>query len=124
MMKERMTSQKQIILDYLRSVKTHPVAETIYRGVRNKLPRISKGTVYRNLELFSKNGEILEIPGAVKRFDGDVSMHHHFICEKCGRIFDVFGEIGKINIHNKKIKNIGLPKRMQIYIYGRCKKCK
>jgi Fe2+ or Zn2+ uptake regulation protein len=123
MTKERLTSQKQIILDYLKGVKTHPSAEKVYNEVKKKLPRISKGTVYRNLELFSENNEILKIQGEIKRFDGDVSPHHHFICERCDKIFDVFGKIGKINFYNEKIKNIGKPKNFQVYIYGNCKKC-
>lgn len=75
---ERITSQNKIILDYLRGVKTHPAAETIYLAVRKKLPQISRGTVYRNLKVLVKKSQIQEIPNAVSRYDGDVSQHAHF----------------------------------------------
>ena len=87
----RQTKQKAAILGYLRSVKTHPTAEIVYSAVKKEMPNISLGTVYRNLEEFSKNEIIgkLEVAGR-KRFDGDISVHGHFICEKCGRIDDLF----------------------------------
>ncbi|MBC7073854.1 transcriptional repressor, partial [Candidatus Parcubacteria bacterium] len=47
---ERLTSQKKIILDYLKSVRTHPSAEEIFEKVRKRLPQISLGTVYRILK--------------------------------------------------------------------------
>ncbi|MEK9150919.1 MAG: transcriptional repressor [Patescibacteria group bacterium] len=116
----RQTKQKAAILGYLRSVKTHPTAEIVYSAVKKEMPNISLGTVYRNLEEFSKNEIIgkLEVAGR-KRFDGDISVHGHFICEKCGRIDDLF--------FKKKIK-IDFPKNYSINgvdltIKGRCKKC-
>src|SRR3989344_495400 len=88
--KERITSQKKIILDYLKSVKTHPSAEIIYSAVKRKLPQISRGTVYRNLKNLKEKSEILEIPARVSRYDGDISVHGHFFCQECGKILDVF----------------------------------
>ena len=78
------------LLDYLKSVKTHPCAEDIYKAVKKKLPNISLGTVYRVLNNFKEKGEILEIPFEVAHYDGDTSSHAHFICEKCKKIFDIF----------------------------------
>lgn len=119
--KDRLTSQRKLILDYLRSVKTHPSAEDIYHEVKKKLPRISLGTVYRNLEIFKEKGEIKEIISEVRKFNGDLSDHHHFICEKCHKIFDV-----NLNSHyykKKKIKDIGIIKNYQVYFWGLCQKC-
>ncbi len=92
MSQTRMTKQRAIILEALRSVKTHPTADEIYGMVRKKLPRISLGTVYRNLELLSSSGEIgrLDRAGVQKRFDGDTTPHQHVRCEVCGRIGDVY----------------------------------
>ena len=87
---KRVTCQKKIILDYLKSVQTHPSAEIIFKKVRKKLPRISLGTVYRNLKVMKERGDILEISSQIARYDGDVSSHSHFVCEKCGEIFDIF----------------------------------
>ncbi len=121
---ERITNQKQIILDYIQSVKTHPTAEEVYIAVRKKLPRISLGTVYRNLEKFAKNGIILEIKGEIKRFDGDISEHQHFICNQCENVFDIFEDKTILNKNIlKKIDKIGKAKKYDFYIYGICKKC-
>jgi Fur family ferric uptake transcriptional regulator len=86
-----MTRQRAIILEALRSVTSHPTADDIYRMVREKLPRISLGTVYRNLELLTGSGEILRLDraGAQKRFDGNAKPHAHVRCRVCGRIGDV-----------------------------------
>lgn len=119
--KERITSQKTIVLDYLRSVKTHPTAEEVYLAVKKKLPRISRGTVYRILKQTAKKGEILEIPQKISHFDADISPHSHFICEKCQRIYDLFEKGASLKIPKTKVGKI---KNYQIYFYGICKKCK
>ncbi len=86
-----MTRQREIILHELRSVTTHPSADEIYIMVRKMLPKISIGTVYRNLELLCQRGEIakIEISGNQMRFDGNPQKHYHITCIECGRIDDV-----------------------------------
>ncbi|MGC8659306.1 MAG: Fur family transcriptional regulator, partial [Desulfomonilaceae bacterium] len=54
----RQTSQRRIILEELAKLKTHPTANEVYEVVRKRLPKISLGTVYRNLELLSESGSI------------------------------------------------------------------
>ena len=87
----RMTRQRAVILEELRKVKTHPTADELYTIVRERLPRISLGTVYRNLEFLAESGDVLKLdtPGNAKRFDGDISWHQHVRCVRCGRIGDV-----------------------------------
>ena len=89
----RMTRQRAEILAELRKAKTHPTAEEIHERVRRVLPKISLGTVYRNLELLARAGEILQLEGGRpgRRFDGDVSPHLHVRCVRCGRVADVCG---------------------------------
>jgi len=121
---ERLTNQKKIILDYLKNVYCHPSVKKIYAQVKKKLPQISLGTVYRTLDGFKKNGLILELETPEqKRYDGDLSLHAHFICQKCNQLFDVFNISQEYNIlKNKKIK-IGKINNYKIYFYGQCKKC-
>lgn len=90
----RLTSQRQVILEELRKVKSHPTANDVYDMVRKRLPRIGLGTVYRNLDLLSGKGIIkkLEVGGEQKRFDGDTSPHYHIRCVECDRVEDVFIE--------------------------------
>lgn len=87
----RMTRQREVILEELRKVNTHPSADEVYEMVRKRLPRISLGTVYRNLEILSESGEIQKLePGCtLKRFDGNPSEHSHIRCVRCDRIADV-----------------------------------
>jgi Fe2+ or Zn2+ uptake regulation protein len=95
--REKITCQKKTILDFLKSVRTHPTAEEIYQAVKTKLPQISKGTVYRNLNFLAREGKILEIfSNKVSHYDGDISFHSHFICRKCGKIFDIFNNFQKM----------------------------
>ena len=117
---ERLTSQKKIILDYLKSVKTHPSAEEVYRKVKKRLPQISLGTVYRILGNAKEKGEVIEVSCKVSHFDGDTSQHIHFICEKCGKIFDIFEEI---RLPSQKKVKVGKIKNYQVCFYGTCKKC-
>jgi Fur family ferric uptake transcriptional regulator len=85
-----MTRQRRVILEELRKVNNHPSADEIYEIVRKRLPRISLGTIYRNLEILSESGEIQKLePGcSLKRFDGDPSEHCHIRCVSCDRIVD------------------------------------
>ena len=87
----RITKQRQIILDELCSVTSHPTADVLYQMVRKRLPKISLGTVYRNLEIMSECGIIqkLDIGGTQKRFDGAPHVHYHVRCNRCGRVDDL-----------------------------------
>lgn len=86
----RMTRQRRVILETLRENNTHPSADEVYEMVRRKLPRISLGTVYRNLEILSELGEIqkLELSGSLMRFDGVPEKHYHIRCINCDRLDD------------------------------------
>lgn len=86
--KLRMTKQRRLILDELRRQNTHPTADVIYEQVRKKMPKISLGTVYRNLEILTALGEIqtLELSGSQKRYDGVPNKHYHIRCLHCGRM--------------------------------------
>jgi len=87
----RMTRQRRVLLEVLEKAGTHPTADEIYRMVRRRLPHISLGTVYRNLELLSEKGLIgkLELGGTQRRFDGEMGGHYHVRCLNCGRVDDV-----------------------------------
>ena len=86
----RMTRQREVILAELRNSDAHPSADELYQRVREKLPRISLGTVYRNLEILSELGEIrkLELSGALKRYDGHPHRHYHIRCVQCNTVVD------------------------------------
>lgn len=85
------TAQREAILSELRASRNHPTAEELYTVLRSRMPQLSLGTVYRNLEQMSQAGVIrkLETAGKRKRFDGDLSLHHHLRCIECGAVEDI-----------------------------------
>ncbi len=87
----RITRQRRVILEELRAVTSHPTADEMYEMVRRRLPKVSLGTVYRNLEILAESGVVMKIDvgGTKKRFDGNVAVHHHLRCVACGRVDDV-----------------------------------
>jgi Fe2+ or Zn2+ uptake regulation protein len=87
----RLTDPRRVVLEVVRGTDAHPTAASVHRLVRRRLPRVSLGTVYRNLRLLVAEGLVNELPGPHARFDGNLSDHHHFTCLTCGRIVDVAG---------------------------------
>jgi Fur family transcriptional regulator, ferric uptake regulator len=88
---QRNTKQRQVILEELQKIKTHPTAVGLYKLVSCRLPKISLGTVYRNLDLLAKAGIIqkLEFGSEEARFDGNLTPHDHIRCVKCGKVDDI-----------------------------------
>lgn len=87
----RLSKQRKVILEELKKVTSHPTADEVYDMVRKIIPRISLGTVYRNLEFLSSKGLVLKLgaPGAQKRFDGTPEPHPHIRCTVCTSVADV-----------------------------------
>lgn len=87
----RVTRQRRAILDVLRSTRSHPTAEWIHQEVRKTLPRVSLGTVYRNLKLLRDMGEITELSygASLAHYDGWAHPHAHLRCTHCDRVDDL-----------------------------------
>ena len=83
--------QREKIFQILRRTTSHPTAEWIFEQVRQQMPRISLGTVYRNLHILSTQGRIRELDfgEGLHRYDATVEQHYHFICEQCGDVKDL-----------------------------------
>ncbi len=122
--KPRSTIQKLKILEYLRSVKTHPSAETVYKAVKKDLPTISLATVYRNLNNLAEQGIIFKLQiNNEARFDGDINHHQHCVCVKCGKVCDMFQkELTEYALKNMKNKDFK-PDGVNIIYTGLCKEC-
>lgn len=90
-MKLSNTSQRRVIMEELRKLKCHPTADELYCIVKQRMPKISLATVYRNLGLLADAGEIrrIELAGRQNRYDGDTSIHYHLRCRKCGAVEDL-----------------------------------
>lgn len=120
------TAQRRVILDELRKLKTHPTADELYVIVRSKLPQISLGTVYRNLEQLSTAGTIqkLELTGTQKRFDGEVNRHYHIRCTQCDCVEDIpDAEMVEIDLKlSEMIKSMEF-EGYRLELNGKCSKC-
>ena len=89
---ERMTRQRLAVLEAVRDSHGHPSAEEVHARARLRAPRISLGTVYRNLDFLSRAGLIRTLDGepGKRRFDGNVAEdHYHVRCVGCGSVGDL-----------------------------------
>ncbi len=79
------------IMDYLMTHRTHPSIDEIYLALCDEIPTLSKTTVYNTLKLFVENGaaQMLTIDEKNVCYDGDISIHAHFLCKNCGKIHDL-----------------------------------
>lgn len=122
----RITKQRALILEELRNTTSHPTADEIYTMVRAKLPRISLGTVYRNLELLAGSDQVLklEYAGFQKRFDGNMLPHAHVRCECCGRVGDVMGAIPDVKVpENVDVSGFSI-NSARVEFFGLCDECR
>jgi Fur family ferric uptake transcriptional regulator len=123
---QRNTKQRQIILEELRTLKSHPTAAELYQIVRKRLPKISLGTVYRNLELLVDSGTIrkLHAGGKEARFDSETRQHHHIYCVKCGRMDDLPNAPGNQSCESRVELNGWQIKEYRVAFLGVCPDCR
>ncbi len=119
------TSQRVEILKFLRDFDGHPTVDDVYEGVKQKLTRISKATVYKNLKFLAENGLIKEVNvKGVSRFEANLTPHHHVICIGCGKIFDY--ESKDLTDYSLKVANKIAEFKVEstdTNFYGLCKDC-
>ncbi len=116
--------QRQAVIDVLCSTKSHPSASWIYEKVRETIPNISLGTVYRNLSVLEKEGIIkkFSVGDSFEHFDGDTSMHSHFFCKQCKKITDI--PFDTTEACKKLEAETGLSVESATYTFvGVCKSC-
>lgn len=120
----RCTSQRYAILDYLLRRQTHPTAEEIYTEINHADPRASLATVYKALHTMAKAGLIreLNLGGNAIRFESKIGLHHHFVCEGCGRIEDIHWLdlpqlMDKIDVGPRKLQGY------EVVLRGLCESC-
>ncbi len=90
MKQQRNTKQRQLVLDAVRARCDHPSADQIYLDVRGLDNRISRGTVYRNLNVLVQQGEILQVKlPHMDRFESRLDVHYHLLCTGCGAVMDI-----------------------------------
>ena len=118
--------KRDAILAYLRSTDQHPSAETIYAALKQEIPDLSLGTVYRNISLFKQQGLIISVGSVdgVERYDGNVDPHVHFVCTGCGSVTDLHRmQIpDELNAAAAKEAN-AIVDQCHLTFHGRCRTC-
>lgn len=126
MLQRRNSKQRNVLREYLQGRTDHPTAETLYKEIQVQYPRMSLGTVYRNLMLLSDSGEIqaLDVGDGKTHFDPNPKPHAHFYCSKCKQVSDIFfDEYGDI-INIIKKNTSGSVTSCSICVEGICPICK
>ena len=122
--KPRNTKQLQVVWEAIKGDNSHPTADQVYDRVRERLPKVSLGTVYRNLQKLVADEKLQVLMlGRAQHFDPLVKRHQHFICEKCGRVFDVLVDTEN-DIKPARLPHPGFKvTSYQTAFYGACKRC-
>ena len=118
--------KRNAILYYLQSVTNHPSAEMVFTHLKQEIPDLSIGTVYRNLNLFKNQGQavIVATVNGVERFDGNIEPHVHFICNSCDGVTDL-PQIQVPEELNRQVNKAtgGTVEMCHLTFTGQCKDC-
>ena len=116
-----LTTTRLVLLRFLSNNRGHYSAEDIYQILKEEYPSLSIATVYNNMSLFASLGIVQELRIEKDKviYDTHVEPHDHFLCLKCGRIYDI------------EIKDRKLPEKVDghivhsahTYYFGICKEC-
>ncbi len=119
----RYSKQRELVHTSIMSSKDHPTANRIFSEVKKEIPKISFGTVYRNLGQLVEHGfiRIIQLDG-ITHYDGNVDPHNHFICNECNRIYD-FELDNEDFISQVEVKNHHHVSGYQLLVTGTCNKC-
>ena len=121
----RNTRQRQRILEVLRATDQHPTADWIYEQLKPEFPKLSLGTVYRNLAILQDQGLIhkLHCGSAHDRFEAHIDPHYHLICQDCGRLedFEMPG-YNELNGKANKLTDFTIQTH-RIEFFGLCSEC-
>ena len=118
--------KRNAILSYLQCTDAHPSAETIFSDLKQQIPDLSIGTVYRNLTLFRQQGlvSVIATVNGVERFDANTDPHVHFICNNCDAVIDLPQmEVPQALCSQASCQTGGAVENCQLTFTGRCSQC-
>jgi len=121
----KLTHQRMEVFREVALTAEHPDAETVWQGVRERVPSVSLDTVYRTLLLLLDLELITSLRPTRERmrFDANMSSHHHFMCRQCGTICDFYSpEFDALTIP-KAVKALGNIERTRVELRGLCSRC-
>lgn len=117
--------QRLAIMDYLLTHRTHPSIDEIYLALCDEIPTLSKTTVYNTLKLFVEHGAalMLTIDERNTCYDGDISLHAHFLCRHCNKIYDMPAPVKDEQVESMKENGFQVDE-LHYYYRGMCPSCK
>lgn len=123
--KRRHSRQRQAVYEAVQDSDCHPTADEVFDMVRRRLPRVSLGTVYRNLEVLAEDGYILRLDatGGQRRYDRTTKNHCHARCERCGRVDDVGGSEWLLDTDSRKLDTAYEITGIRVSFTGICPEC-
>ncbi|HZP41315.1 MAG TPA: transcriptional repressor [Candidatus Binatia bacterium] len=122
----RGTRQRALVLAAVRaSGVEHPTADRVFARVRADLPRVSLGTVYRNLQRLVAEGAIgvAQIADRAARYDPTPTPHDHFVCDRCGRVDDLATEDASARVA-AALRAGHAVRAHALIVYGDCRRCR
>ena len=121
----RSTRQRRLVYESVLSTDSHPTAEWVYEAVRRAMPRISLGTVYRNLQVLVGEGRLKSFTRDGRaRYDGDLEPHDHFACDRCGLLLDI-PRVAEALPAEKRLRTRGFAVSGRVLeFHGLCRKCR
>ncbi|PID57862.1 transcriptional repressor [candidate division KSB3 bacterium] len=124
--KIKLTPQRLVIYNELIDSEEHPSTDMVYQQVKKQFPTISFDTVNRTLATFSEIGlaSVVEGTGTPRRYDGNLSKHHHFQCLSCKKIFDVYDESYNTLDVPEELRNAHTILTVTVRLEGICEQCK
>jgi Fur family transcriptional regulator, peroxide stress response regulator len=120
------TVQRRRIFEALTGRTDHPTPDQVYAAVKGTLPGVSRTTVYRVLDALVRAGVLAKAssPGVASRVDPRTSPHHHLVCQRCNRLFDVDEEAVEQRIRPPDVRRQGFAiLGYSIYFTGLCAAC-
>ncbi len=121
----RLTPQRVAIIEILDGNDTHPTAEKLFRAVKKYFPGTTPATVYNTVSALAEIGALrpMTFGDGIRRFDPNTTPHHHFICDRCGKIEDVIEPIGGDKLTRLRTKRGYRLTEARITYYGTCSVC-
>ena len=116
--------QRLAVMEYLMEHHTHPTVDEIYSALLPNMPTLSKTTVYNTLKLLTEQGAAIQLTIDERNvcFDADTSAHAHFLCTRCGRVFDIPLRHSSLEIE-AGIPSGFITEQTAVYYRGCCCQC-
>jgi Fur family peroxide stress response transcriptional regulator len=118
-----LTHQRLAVYRAILETDAHPSAETLFKVLHDRLPQLSLGTVYKNIETLRELGLIQEVNilHETARYDANLDPHHHLVCVRCKRVADLYDD-SLVVTPPKETKGFSISE-VRVQVNGLCPEC-